>query len=38
MLDTNNDGVLSIEEFLNGCDTDTYLSNLLAPAMYQIYL
>ena len=34
----HSDGVLSIEEFLNCCNTDTYLSDLLAPAMYQIYL
>ena len=38
ILDTNEDGVISIQEFLQGCDNDSYLTDLLAPAMYQIHL
>lgn len=35
-LDTNGDGVLSAEEFQNGCEHDGCLSNLLAPTTYQV--
>jgi Ca2+-binding EF-hand superfamily protein len=37
-LDTNNDGVISIEEFLNGCETNPSLNSLLAPTTYQVHL